>query len=188
MYVCRTSTCFPRTIIGQNSQLKYEKSLLSFFNCSLLVRTKASNKLIVAATVNAATADVKEAEVKILDDHTALRAGNPPTTTVDTLVESLPDADSCISTLVVGPPSAYHHDVAEFTSTWTLGQQALLAIQSGAGIVFTHPATKIHHGNVCAYSAVTGLEGIEYKLLGTHGGSGLLVTPALHTNAKRRRS
>jgi hypothetical protein len=99
--------------------------------------------LFFAAACNAVTAAAKESEVELPEfHHRALRGEKSPTTTVATPVA---DAHSRMLGAYTGP-------------------KANLAVQSGAGIVFTHPPTTIWKGNVCADSSFTGLEGKDYVL------------------------
>jgi hypothetical protein len=106
--------------------------------------------LVLAAACNAVTS-AKEAEVELSEDHhhRALRGNSPTTTTAGTTpVESL--AQAAHSRML--------------TSTG-------FSIQAGASIVFTHPPTEIHSGNVCAFGAITGNLVTEYKFSPNSGSS-----------------
>jgi hypothetical protein len=97
--------------------------------------------LVLAAACNAVTS-AKEAEVELSEDHhRALRGSSPntPTTTAATTVESLADPHSRM-----------------------LGSSTGFSVQAGAAVVFTHPPTVIHGGDVCAFGAVTGDYGFDY--------------------------
>jgi hypothetical protein len=80
--------------------------------------------------------------------------GNSPTTIIATAVKSFADAHIRI----LSPYTDL--DAAEKLI------QAKLAVQSGAALVFTSPATEITKGNVCAHSSFTGLPGpdLDYVL------------------------
>jgi hypothetical protein len=104
-----------------------------------------------------------------------LRGNSPATTTVATPAESLADAHGRI--LLLG---SYQ------------GDQANLAVQSGAEIDFASPPSTIK-GNVCADSSFTGLPGQDYELENTAtayiGGCGPsdvidLLTDAMNVVAK----
>jgi hypothetical protein len=124
--------------------------------------------LVLAAACNAVTS-AKESKVELPENHhPALRAGNLPMTTALTPVESLVDAPSRMLDLATGT-GPLHHPLKSFVAEhpdrpWAAEDQAKLAVQSGAGIVFDHPAAHIYFGDVCAYAAVTGLEAIDYIL------------------------
>jgi hypothetical protein len=90
--------------------------------------------LVLAAACNAVTY-AQEAEVELIsEDHRPTLRGNAATP-----VESLDDARSRM-----------------------LGYAPGFSVQAGAAIVFTHPPTKIHAGDACAFGAVTGIYGIDY--------------------------
>jgi hypothetical protein len=74
---------------------------------------------------------------------TAVLRGNAPTTNDATPVESLANEHG-------------RRLMAPFT-----GSPETISVKSGAGLVFTHPATDIYKGDVCASSAFTGLESTE---------------------------
>jgi hypothetical protein len=75
---------------------------------------------------------------------TAMLRGNSQTTTAATPVESLADAHS----RMLAPLEFFYGDQEARNN---------LAVISGAGMIFTHPATKIVGGDVCADSSFTGL-------------------------------
>jgi hypothetical protein len=75
---------------------------------------------------------------------TAMLRGNSQTTTAATPVESLADAHS----RMLAPLDFFYGDEAARNN---------LAVISGASMIFTHPATKIVDGDVCADSSFTGL-------------------------------
>jgi hypothetical protein len=101
--------------------------------------------LVLAAACNAVTS-AKEAKVELSKDHRPALRGNAATP-----VESLADA---------------HGRMLDTTA-------AGYSVQAGAAIVFTHPPTVIHGGNVCAFGAVTGIYGIDYAF--THDATGVFV-------------
>jgi hypothetical protein len=52
------------------------------------------------------------------------------------------------------------------------------AVQAGAAIVFTDPASVIHAGDVCAFGALTGKYGIDYEFtIGTYGHVNYAMAP-----------
>jgi hypothetical protein len=110
--------------------------------------------LVLAAADNAVTA-VKEANIK-LSDRPELRGGST------TPVESLANADSRMLGVIypVGFPDLKGTLVGE----WTPYAQAGLAVQAGADLTFTAPATTISSGDVCGYAAITGFKDIYYFL------------------------
>jgi hypothetical protein len=98
-----------------------------------------------AAACNAVTAAAKESKVEFSDTHHRALRGNSPATTAATPIESLAKTHS------------------RMLGVYT-GLKADLAVQSGAGISFTHPPTTIKKGNVCADSSFSGLSGHDYVL------------------------
>jgi hypothetical protein len=112
--------------------------------------------VVLAAAFNPVTA-AKETKLK-LSDHPELRGGSPAP------VESLADADSRM--LWVDYPVANPDAKGTWVGDWTGADQAGLAVQAGAALVFTAPATTISSGDVCAYSAITGLKYTDYVLGG----------------------
>jgi hypothetical protein len=114
--------------------------------------------LVLAAACNAVTV-AKETKVEL----SKLRGSSPTAP-----VESLADADSRKLAVVDG-----HWVIDEWADT----DQAKLAVQAGAGLVFQNPGTEIIAGNVCGYEAITGLDGVDY-FLGSQVGYDPDTTPA----------
>jgi hypothetical protein len=106
--------------------------------------------LFVAAAWNAVTVAAKEVNVELPEVHQPALRGNSPTTIAATPVESLAETHS-------RKLGAYE------------GKQGDLAVQSGAGLTFTHPSTEIMKGNVCGVS-FTGLEGLDHEYVLGEGG------------------
>jgi hypothetical protein len=85
-----------------------------------------------------------------------VRGGSP------TPVESVADADSRM--LGVEYPVGFPDAVGTWVGDWTGADQAGLAVQAGGALILTATATTISSGNVCGYTAVTGLKDIDYVL------------------------
>jgi hypothetical protein len=127
---------------------------------------------VLVAASNAMAA-AKEAKIELPSRRSALR-GNSPATTAAT-VESLAQAHRRML-----------EESARRLSTVTV---AGFAVQAGAGIDFTHPETTIHAGDVCAFGAVTGLEGTHYVFTNenaTFPDSELALSSACDPNAGER--
>jgi hypothetical protein len=60
------------------------------------------------------------------------------------------------------------------------------SVQAGAGIVFTDPPTEIRFGNLCAFGAVTGLEGVQYEF--TNDDQELVTSPGCDPMAGTKHS
>jgi hypothetical protein len=110
--------------------------------------------LVLAAAYNAVKA-AKEDNLK-LSDHPELRGGSPAA-----------DADSRM--LGVEYPVGFLDVKGTWVGDWTEADQTRLAIQAGSALVFTGAGTTISSGDVCGYTAITGLKNRDY-LLG-HGAS-----------------
>jgi hypothetical protein len=101
--------------------------------------------LAFAAASNAVTAAANQSKIELPEYHHRALRGYSPTTGAATPAASLANAHS------------------RMLGVYT-GSKANLAVQSGAGIIFTHPPTTIKKGNVCADSSFSGLDGLDYVL------------------------
>jgi hypothetical protein len=108
--------------------------------------------LFFVAACNAVTAAAKESKVELTEFHHRALRGVSPTTNAATPVESVANGHS--------------RKLGVYT-----GFNSNLAVQSGAGITFTHPATTIWKGNVCADRSFTGRNVNDYVLGDEDGAS-----------------
>jgi hypothetical protein len=106
-----------------------------------------------------------------------LAAGcNAVTTAKEATIDELPSRRSALRGNLATTTSA---TVKEQTRRLTTVAATGFAVQAGASIVFVDPPTMIHGGDVCAYGAVTGDEGIHYAFTNEGGFSDSeLVTSA----------
>jgi hypothetical protein len=115
----------------------------------MMFSNNAFSFFLVLATAFNPVAAAKEAKLK-------LRGGSP------TSVESLADADSRM--LGVNYPVGFPDAKGTWVGDWTEADQAGLSVQAGAALVFGTPASTISSGDVCGYSAITGLKVVNYVL------------------------